>query len=113
MTEDAGARALLFEGSGRARVIVGDRSWEDVPLVPLGANDAEPIGLDEPALVLRAGSTRATARLVGERHEEVALYLARPDESGNLVETAISVRDVRERKAKGDPFWNRVFRKKE
>lgn len=115
MTSETPTRALLFEGSGRARVRVGDRVFEDVPIVALVEENAqEPADMTVPSLVLRPAFTEAVAVIPGERVQGVELYHARFHEDGSLEEVRVRVRDVRERKPKGDPFWSRVFgRKKE
>lgn len=113
MTEEKPApRALLFEASGRARLRVGERTFEDVPLVALDEKAQEPADMTVPSLVVRTGQTEAIAIVPGARVEGVELYHAKFHEDGAMEEMRVRVRDVRERRPKGDPFWNRVFRKK-
>lgn len=96
-------RADLVEHGARARVTAGDRSWEDVPVVPLDEAAPEPADLAVPALIVRPAFPTAIAVLPGERIADVELFL-----DGSRVR----VREIRERKAKGDPFWSKVFSKK-
>lgn len=109
---DAAPRALLFDGSGRVRLTVGERTFEDVPIVPLDENAPEPADITVPALMLRPSFPTGVALVPGHRVENVALYHAQFKDDGSMDEVRVRVRDVRERKVKGDPFWNRVFRKK-
>lgn len=100
-------KAILTEGAGVARVTFGDRAWSDVPLVPLAQDAPEPMDLPDPALIVRSASPTAVARVGDERIEGVELWYAALEG-----ESRVRVREVRERKAKGDAFWSRVFRKK-
>lgn len=115
------AEVVLFEGSDRARVRVGERSWEDVPVVPLREADLEPEGLASPTVLVRAGSGRATVLVEDALRIDADLLLARVDPDGATSEMPVRVKALRERpagepepapSAKADPFWSRVFRKK-
>ena len=100
-------KAVLTEGAGVARVTHGDRAWTDVPLVPLEEDAPEPGDLPDPALIVRPAFPTAVARVGDERIEGVELWYAAIEG-----ESRVRVREVRERKAKGDAFWGRVFRRK-
>lgn len=121
------AEVVLFEGSDRARVRVGERSWEDVQVFPLREGDLEPDGLVSPAVLVRAGRERATIIVEDALRIDADLFLARVQPDGTTREMPVRIKALRDRaegepeaapegpaKAdpKADPFWSRVFRKK-
>lgn len=113
MAEDVPRRVVLFAGTGRARVHLGDEVLDDVPVLALPEGAEEPSGGTEPVVLLRPGATTAIVRSGAWRHEDALLFATHKTPlDAELAERRVRVRELRERAAKAPPLWSRLLRRK-